>query len=108
VSAPGAKLKDVDEVTPQEARPSQGPQRTAARDGLFYGTRSAAWTALLAIIGHAAGLDPAWWTVGVLGVAVVMIPLSPAWPIFGQVGHQDWPDRTRFRSDRTPFWPDRT
>jgi hypothetical protein len=74
--APEVTLKSVDEVTPQEAKPTPGPQRTPAGDGMFYGTGLAAWTALLAIIGHAAGLDPVWWTVGVAGVAVVMIPLS--------------------------------
>ena len=70
-------LKDVDEVTPaEETRPAAGPQRTPAGDGFFYGTGAAAWTGLLAIIGHAAGLNPVWWTAGVLGVAAVMIPLS--------------------------------
>jgi hypothetical protein len=84
VAALEATIDGVDEPVPelaeQPAPQSPGPQRTPAGDGLIHGSVLAAWTSLAAVIGHAAGLaggaDRFWWTLGVLAVAAVLIPLA--------------------------------
>lgn len=78
MTAPEATITDMDEPAAgqQQATSQTGPQRTPAGDGLIHGTSLAVWTAVIAIIGHAAGLDRVWWTTGVAVVAVVLIPLA--------------------------------
>ncbi|MGH3304889.1 MAG: ATP-binding protein [Streptosporangiaceae bacterium] len=76
MTAPPETIEGVDETPAGQASSPAGPQRTPAGDALVHGSSLAVWTAVVAIIGHAAGLDPVWWTIGVAAVALVLVSLA--------------------------------